>query len=1099
MSNVFQRRPKGFALVLALALMSLMLLLMVSLATFFQLEVHSATQERNMAAARANALLGMSLALSELQAFAGPDQRATARADILDEEAAEPYWTGVWHTQPQADASDPFDQGNPRWLVSTSDPSALDPVTGIPLAVDSVGLVSGTPSSSAPRVSVERVPVPTHLNTLSGHYAYWVSDEGLKAAVNLTRPVGLDPQTSEYRRILATAAKNAPGLIPELDFFDETTNSTLTRLIQIEHAAIAETADNPSFRKEQIHEHIFNITHLSQGLLTNAKAGGLKFDLTTELARETDFLLTGYIYDFGPPWDLMRDYYRNFRITPGETGMQVHSREAQMRTPRRNLGDWAQKHGLFPVLVAAEIVLGIGAREIEVDVDRAFLTVQPMVVLANPYNVAMEEETYVFRWRTTNPQNQVDPSISITFVNITGGERSVVQLRDGGQSVPGVEYDALHLNRFIPNYETDSGQHLSPQISINDLRFRVTTRLEPGEIMVFSLPDGLIPYQTDPHDSDLSTVLELQPGLSLGRAELMTDDPDMLEQLTLRDDEVAAYISAPGDYNQLMFVSGTDEHGNLRNNMRPDTDFGYGSVGEAGFGSNLSPFEYSRMRTYYLPGTGRQVTLGPMPQESLRMELWLKGSAWTTSGSLRTQRHAMVKPMENYNIRAPYHATLSTGDFFRASPLYAGEFRNVASTPQIDLLALWERDAWTGPLPPSPANPEYTLILFHVPREPLQSLGELQHLNFAKDSHTPTYQVGHSFPNPFLPPHSVESTTTDPHYVDMPWLLNTALWDNYFFSTLEQNSDGSYFLRNPRLQAIQPLDSIDPHTISDPQRIAEFLWIDGQFNVNSTSVEAWKAVLMGNSGMDVPYDDIADNQSGLLSISENEQAPILRNTHPSGPEYIDGESDEHVFWRGFRKLTHDEADRLAKAIVEEIRMRGPFLSLADFVNRKLTADSSELPLAARGAIQAAIEKVAINPPGESDQVLSGALPPSAYTGGFPESVVSSEHGISGSRIAVGPGAITQGDILSKIGSYINVRSDSFIIRAYGDAIDPLRSPEAVIARAWCEAIVQRRYEYVDTSNPANMEPEDSNFSNLNSKLGRRFEVISFRWLSEDEL
>ena len=57
-------------------------------------------------------------------------------------------------------------------------------------------------------------------------------------------------------------------------------------------------------------------------------------------------------------------------------------------------------------------------------------------------------------------------------------------------------------------------------------------------------------------------------------------------------------------------------------------------------------------------------------------------------------------------------------------------------------------------------------------------------------------------------------------------------------------------------------------------------------------------------------------------------------------------------WNGRRTLTDDEIEALAKAIVKEVRKRGPFLSLADFVNRRVGTDK---PLAKAGAIQSALD------------------------------------------------------------------------------------------------------------------------------------------------
>jgi hypothetical protein len=74
---------------------------------------------------------------------------------------------------------------------------------------------------------------------------------------------------------------------------------------------------------------------------------------------------------------------------------------------------------------------------------------------------------------------------------------------------------------------------------------------------------------------------------------------------------------------------------------------------------------------------------------------------------------------------------------------------------------------------------------------------------------------------------------------------------------------------------------------------------------------------------------------------------------------------------------------------------------------------------------------------------------------------------------------------------LTARSDTFRIRAYGEAADDNGVPRA---RAWCEAVVQRT--------PEPLSPDESGINPDNSRpveFGRRFEVRRFRWLHRDEV
>jgi hypothetical protein len=191
---------------------------------------------------------------------------------------------------------------------------------------------------------------------------------------------------------------------------------------------------------------------------------------------------------------------------------------------------------------------------------------------------------------------------------------------------------------------------------------------------------------------------------------------------------------------------------------------------------------------------------------------------------------------------------------------------------------------------------------------------------------------------------------------------------------------------------------------------------------------------------------------------------------------------EPTQWSGRRTLSDQEITALATAIVDQVRRRGPFLSLADFINRRITTDEN---LAVSGAIQSALDSPNV-PINKGFQDVSRAVTSTASFA-FPRA----ESGPAATGI---PGIVKQADILTPIAPYLSVRSDSFLIRCCGQKLD---AAGKILARAYCEATVQRKAEFIDPANPTTALTAQLN--NTNRNFGRRFQIISFRWLTAQEI
>jgi hypothetical protein len=141
------------------------------------------------------------------------------------------------------------------------------------------------------------------------------------------------------------------------------------------------------------------------------------------------------------------------------------------------------------------------------------------------------------------------------------------------------------------------------------------------------------------------------------------------------------------------------------------------------------------------------------------------------------------------------------------------------------------------------------------------------------------------------------------------------------------------------------------------QTMAADLLVEGAFNINSTSVDAWI--------------------SQLSSLREKASDGVLSDDYGTPfPRFVNHPPENS--WNQIRKLSDEEINLLAHCLVEQIKLRGPFLTYADFVNRRVQGIASnrldthledwnqefletrDSVLGLRGAMQAAIAEAEIN-------------------------------------------------------------------------------------------------------------------------------------------
>ena len=104
-----------------------------------------------------------------------------------------------------------------------------------------------------------------------------------------------------------------------------------------------------------------------------------------------------------------------------------------------------------------------------------------------------------------------------------------------------------------------------------------------------------------------------------------------------------------------------------------------------------------------------------------------------------------------------------------------------------------------------------------------------------------------------------------------------------------------------------------------------------------------------------------------------------------------------------------------------------------------------------------------------------------------------------------PGYLMQQDLVQALSPAMTVRSDTFVIRVYGDARNSKTG--AIEGIAYAEAVVQRTPEFMDQSDGGltggqalgDATPISNLTSKTNISLGRRFKIVSFRWLNSNEI
>lgn len=1121
-------RSKGFALVISLMLMALLVILGVGMLTLSSKTLSISDRQTDLSIARSNARLALSMAVAQLQRHSGPDQRITTTADQLasgqnpEESAAAPerrHWTGIYKSW-QAGVKQRPEPEFCSWLVSgdpdlTEDQDAAKGSGGNGVPVELVG--RGT-MGDVDEGFVE-VP-PLHVSTPDGgsaRIAWWTGDQGTKAAL-ATPPAAESQELAAVRAAAQGAPRNAVELARaggEVPFADlELSDSRIQRVTDWNQAAfLAVDKDSP---RGLFHD----LAPFSTGLITNVRSGGFRKDLSMHLERPSSDVPRDPLYVAGGKsgineaelW-LHYNMYKELKtrgrysFTTGGT-MGSSSPYLQVEGNQTAMLNDAENFYKQPAFVSYQTVLSFHSRTVTSggsSKQRLCLVVDPIVTYWNPLDVPVV---------LTPAYN------SIKFWQLPYD----LSLRLPGKSASVSLMSALGGGAF--HYLTLIAGAQQPIV------------LKPGEVMMVSQGPSTPITQDNP---ELNYV-QGRAGWNFGGGisiDLKDSTGNFVEG---NSSDTLTYSLRPNSA-----ISDGTRHWSLNHHETYYKEDRSGRGESVGIGGVFIDYIYGLPHDESNPKpTSLRLRAANFP------DFFGKISSSDTRPLKFSQLSGRKEPfmIYSYNVKTEKGSDRGGRFLSRFNPkAMLVDFYDL-SEQELDLLPfevqIQPLDSWKNRnLEVSPRGNGYfgggmnaefgtSFISTHsVPREPLYSLAAFQHA-FANGFSSNNPQAGYAIVNarfPMLPhvshpignslapsviaPNRTEAVISGPRVLaDHSYLANEALWDDWFLSGIAPQIVATFSPRRSQKQVAEefldgtaalPVTRYLPDTGGEePEELlsrlfrgslptddatlltASLIRVDGLFNVNSTSVEAWKAVLGSLKGRPIAVRDA----NGAESVTNDHDGgvPVAGLLSPEdaiakGQGAVDVKEPEQ--WTGRRTLSEDDIDSLARGIVREVRKRGPFLSLADFVNRRVGSDEE---LARCGAVQAALDspEVSVN---EAYNAPDRSVPSSV---GSRFAFADAETGPAAYGI---PGIVKQADILTPIAPVLSVRSDSFVVRAYGEAVG---KDGEILARAWCEAIVERDKNFVDSS-----EEADTRIASLkveaNRHFGRRYRVSAFRWLHPDEV
>jgi hypothetical protein len=1008
----------------------------------------------------------------------------------------------------------------------------LTTVSATPAAAASQALLVGANSAKAESdyVAAPLVPINAAAGTVPGltsaaplgRYAWWIGDEGAKARINL--PMASAAQAS------AAFVSAQRAAIELMDGKNEVGGTNATDLIgtaaydpglgavpnlvlpgQLSMLTPAAAATLPAALKVRFHD----VTATSTSVLADAYAGGLKKDLSAVLATGAaspantdtlfvpDDIIAPATYDFAvPTWGQLRSFAQTTATSAG----------LDPRLPS------STQTGISPVLTYAALGMQYTAPLGDGSGNPIRLAMYPLAVLWNPYTVPLKPAKYEFGFiRRYNGKLQLQVEKAGTIYPWT-----VKETLDFGRGGSAMTMTATNMNAdgsADPTVTAQGGYVGGSNPANSYIRFviNVTDPIPAGQSLIFTLQGAESGKDYNaPHTGAPTNVMT--NGLNAIGHVLLNRGATIGPGETGRNFRIAVYGMNNADRNMFYPANATTHMSGGGGDAYIGQVATAGPVGYLSSAANDKKW-YQTLSGCTMSGDGVANRVGgrnaflqtaapltPATGPTSVMSLNRMFSAPTVN----TFIFPNVRWIANSNPRSLYTTRAIVDRGINSLNMVGG---GGMETPWQDFVAdpTGKRASSSTGLDAGTTITDTTLFEFRPSTQPLLSIGQLQHADMSMISSYPAYVIGNSLADPHFKAmrdqvrraeaydSSQDSNPFDQttnHY-DISWLLNRVLWDRYFVSTVPHAGTGTAsdtdttpvpsVLPNPRHVPIGTPATAD---LRDADKAAANLLLKGGFNINSTSEQAWRAVLGGINRL--AYDPVNGVPGAALGSA------LPRFAKPTTA------ANSVNAWQGYRALDEGQIAQLAASIVKEIRNRGPFVSLADFVNRRLvdsTAATSVIDERLKGVLQAALDATVAGA-GAANTAVAPFNDAPVYTGSgatyidpeLMEGGVASTAPYS-SQSSFAPQYLAQADILSAIGAGLSARSDTFTIRTYGEAINPVT--QDIQGRAWCEAVVQRFPEYLESS--ATTPQTKPAAGSINQQMGRRYKIISFRWLSSNDI